>query len=202
MCLLSHTRVREPARKKHREKEGERERGEQPNRGERVARHTHGAREDRRPLCQDSARTYVRTEITYFQTESEWVRWNRMKEEPRTGASPGPPASWSIETRRSTGHVHVCTRFLVLFFVSLFRDESRFVALTAGGVGEAIGEVVEILELFEIEKKERIGGERIELFDGNLWNYIIWIFADFWILCVNIVRRDREFRGLYGKFGG
>lgn len=129
-------------------------------------------------------RTYVR-KLRIFRL-SQWVRWNRMKEEPRTGASPGPPASWSIETRRSTGHVHVCTRFLVLFFVSLFRDESRFVALTAGGVGEAIGEVVEILELFEIEKKERIG-ERgsscsMEISEIILYGYSLIFGFCVWIL--------------------
>lgn len=201
MCLWA-TQEFESLRERSIERKKEREREVNSQTEESAWRDTHTGREKTGGPSARTARvrTYVR-KLRIFRL-SQWVRWNRMKEEPRTGASPGPPASWSIETRRSTGHVHVCTRFLVLFFVSLFRDESRFVALTAGGVGEAIGEVVEILELFEIEKKERIGGERIELFDGNLWNYIIWIFADFWILCVNIVRRDREFRGLYGKFGG
>lgn len=74
MCLLSHTRVREPARKKHREKEGERERKRAKQRRARGETYTRGERRVAGPLCQDSARTYVRTyvctEITYFQTES------------------------------------------------------------------------------------------------------------------------------------
>lgn len=120
MCLLSHTRVREPARKKHREKEGERERGEQPNRGERVARHTHGAREDRRPLCQDSARTYVRTEITYFQTESV----SSMKpNERRTADGRQPRPSCQLIDRNTSingprARVHAIPSSFLRFFVS------------------------------------------------------------------------------------
>lgn len=145
MCLLSHTRVREPARKKHREKERERERAKQ--RRARVARRTHGAREEWRPLCQDSARTYVRTyvctEITYFQTESV----SSMKpNERRTADGRQPRPSCQLIDRNTSingprARMHAIP-FLGFFVFGTSRVSSRWPQVALVEKKPTVGDVV------------------------------------------------------------
>ena len=147
MCLLSHTRVREPARKKHREKEKERER--EPNRGERAWRDVHTGREKsggpsaRTARVRTYVRTYVCTEITYFQTESV----SSMKpNERRTADGRQPRPSCQLIDRNTSingprARMHAIP-FLGFFVFGTSRVSSRWPQVALVEKKPTVGDVV------------------------------------------------------------